>query len=273
MSTRTSTPWLGVPDGVQQPQRPARDAEPDDEDRQALQLVPQPVGRAADAEGETPVGRGVADRGEQERQQVGGLAPDRSAEREVEDGVRDRRRTPTSANIATCMPSRPPRASAEARPSRSVTSASGSRPATQVAAEPDDAAHVVVRRAQRCRPGCRGRRPSRPAPRGCAAPPARRGPAARCRRTRRRPRPAAAPRAATSRRIALNPHCASENRVRSARAAAGCSRGRSPRASGRGSPATRARSRVPIARSEWPLISGATSGSSALRSVDRSTSM
>lgn len=32
-------------------------------------------------------------------------------------------------------------------------------------------------------------------------------------------------------------------------------------------------SREPIARSEWPEISGATSGSSALRSVDRSTSM
>lgn len=32
-------------------------------------------------------------------------------------------------------------------------------------------------------------------------------------------------------------------------------------------------SRDPIARSECPEISGATSGSSALRSVDRSTSM
>ena len=32
-------------------------------------------------------------------------------------------------------------------------------------------------------------------------------------------------------------------------------------------------SRVPIATSEWPDTSGATSGSSALRSVDRSTSM
>ncbi len=32
-------------------------------------------------------------------------------------------------------------------------------------------------------------------------------------------------------------------------------------------------SREPIARSEWPEISGATSGSSAFRSVDRSTSM
>ena len=32
-------------------------------------------------------------------------------------------------------------------------------------------------------------------------------------------------------------------------------------------------SRVPIARSEWPEISGATSGASAARSVDRSTSM
>ena len=32
-------------------------------------------------------------------------------------------------------------------------------------------------------------------------------------------------------------------------------------------------SRVPMARSEWPLISGATSGSSAARSVDMSTSM
>lgn len=32
-------------------------------------------------------------------------------------------------------------------------------------------------------------------------------------------------------------------------------------------------SREPIARSEWPEISGATSGSSALRSVERSTSM
>ncbi len=32
-------------------------------------------------------------------------------------------------------------------------------------------------------------------------------------------------------------------------------------------------SRVPIARSEWPEMSGATSGASAARSVDRSTSM
>ncbi len=32
-------------------------------------------------------------------------------------------------------------------------------------------------------------------------------------------------------------------------------------------------SRVPIARSEWPEISGATNGASAARSVDRSTSM
>lgn len=32
-------------------------------------------------------------------------------------------------------------------------------------------------------------------------------------------------------------------------------------------------SREPIARSEWPEISGATSGSRALRSVERSTSM
>lgn len=32
-------------------------------------------------------------------------------------------------------------------------------------------------------------------------------------------------------------------------------------------------SRVPMARSEWPEINGATSGSSALRSVERSTSM
>ena len=31
-------------------------------------------------------------------------------------------------------------------------------------------------------------------------------------------------------------------------------------------------SRVPMARSEWPVISGATSGSSAARSVERSTS-
>ena len=32
-------------------------------------------------------------------------------------------------------------------------------------------------------------------------------------------------------------------------------------------------SRLPIAMSEWPEISGATSGSRARRSVDRSTSM
>ncbi len=32
-------------------------------------------------------------------------------------------------------------------------------------------------------------------------------------------------------------------------------------------------SREPMARSEWPEMSGATSGSSALRSVERSTSM
>ena len=77
---------------------------------------------------------------------------------------------------------------------------------------------------------------------------------------------------ATSARIALNPHCASENRT-----------ARVPRSNrlypremtSRFIPRTTREprpSRVPIARSEWPEISGATNGSNAARSVDRSTS-
>ena len=95
-------------------------------------------------------------------------------------------------------------------------------------------------RLPRRRRGCPGHRPSRRVPPQSADPPVRPGREARCRIATRRPAPVAAARA-TSRRMALNPHCASE-----------------PRAS-----------RVPIATSECPDSSRATSGSSAARSVDR----
>ena len=64
----------------------------------------------------------------------------------------------------------------------------GSAPVAKPLSKPRDALAGRRRRWPRCRPGCRGRRPSRPAPRGCAARCARRAPAARCRRTSRCPR-------------------------------------------------------------------------------------
>ncbi|CAM5285789.1 hypothetical protein SGLAM104S_06814 [Streptomyces glaucescens] len=78
---------------------------------------------------------------------------------------------------------------------------------------------------------------------------------------------------ATSRRIALNPHWASEKRAwsepRRMRLYERLMNSRLAPRTTREPPA----SREPIARSEWPEMSGATSGSSAFRSVDRSTSM
>ena len=56
-------------------------------------------------------------------------------------------------------------------------------------------------------------------------------------------------------------------------AGSGCRRARSARAWARARPARRRARRVPMARSEWPESSGATSGISARRSVLRSTSM
>ena len=78
---------------------------------------------------------------------------------------------------------------------------------------------------------------------------------------------------AASARIALNPHCASENPtpsvVRSSRL---YPREMTSRFAPRTTRDPRA-SRVPMATSLWPDSSGATRGSSAFRSVDRSTSM
>ncbi len=80
-------------------------------------------------------------------------------------------------------------------------------------------------------------------------------------------------RSATSLRIALNPHCASENRAaRLERRIRLYAREMNSRFGPRTTRELRA-SREPIARSEWPEISGATSGSSAFRSVERSTSI
>ena len=89
------------------------------------------------------------------------------------------------------------------------------RPAANVRTIRAVPTQVVVRGAGRRGRGCRRRRSSRPAPRGCAARCARRGAAARCRRTSRRPRPRGAARRATSVRTALKPHCASRTRVAS----------------------------------------------------------
>ncbi len=72
--------------------------------------------------------------------------------------------------------------------------------------------------------------------------------------------------------IALNPHWASENDtpivLRRSRLYEREMNSRLPPRTTREDPA----SRVPIATSEWPESSGATSGSSAARSVDRSSS-
>ena len=79
-------------------------------------------------------------------------------------------------------------------------------------------------RCARCRPASRGRRPSRPAPRGCAARCARRAPATRCRRTSPGPRPAAAGARATSARTRLEPALRIGEAGRAAsRAGSGCS--------------------------------------------------
>ena len=195
VSTATSTPrWL-LPAACTSQSAPLVTASPIAEDQQPLRLVTQRVPATAHPEGEPPVGRGVPDRGEQQRQRVGGPGAGPAAEQQVEGGVGHGRRDPDQPEHRHLHPE-PPGAGVRRRAAEPLGDVGEREPAgEQVAAEPEDAADVVVRRPQRCRPGCPSRRPSPPAPRGSAARPARRAPAARCRRTTRRPRPAAAPRA------------------------------------------------------------------------------
>ncbi len=147
----------------------------------------QPVA-PAHAERQPAVGRGVAHRGQRQR-----------------DGVR-----PAGAERGRAAAGTGTR-----RPACSHADAEEARHRA-VRQQPRHPAQVVQRGARRCPRASRGRRPSRPAPRGCAARAAGRAPAARCRRTsRRRARRGSSARAASP-RIALKPHWASEKRARSA---------------------------------------------------------
>ncbi len=65
-------------DSVQPGQRAAGDRQRDPEDHEALEVVAGRVGAAADPEGEAPVGCGIADRGEQQRDQVRRLGAERT---------------------------------------------------------------------------------------------------------------------------------------------------------------------------------------------------
>ena len=152
---------------------------------------------AAYPEGEAPVGGRVGDRRDGRASALAsGPWPRKTQQRGRQRTARRRRRTSWRART----PGRP-REPVERQLRRRQPGASASAP------------EVVGRRPHDVDRGCRGRRPSRPAPRGCAGRPARRAPASRCRRTSRCPRPAAAARSATSPRIALKPHCASEKRA------------------------------------------------------------
>ena len=176
---------------------------------------------AADAEGQPAVGRGVGDRGDQQGDQVGRLGAGDLAQPEVEQEVRERAEhaDPAEPDQLAEHPARHPGhgrrhlgVAAELGPQPGDRDAAGARsPGSAGRRRPDPAW-----RWPRCRPGCPGRRPSPPAPRGSAARRAGRGPAARCRRTSCCPRPAAAGRPPPSRRMALKPHWASENEADSA---------------------------------------------------------
>ena len=76
-------------DGAEQRQRAARHREAKAEDDQALKLMsggPIP----AHAEGESTIRRGIGDRGEQQRGEVGGLRAQRMAKQQKQQQIRER---------------------------------------------------------------------------------------------------------------------------------------------------------------------------------------
>ena len=175
-------------------------------------LVADAVGAPADSEGVPAVDRGVADRGQQQRRGVGPLRAHGAAEQQEQREVGQRREHADHRETQQLR-------AAGRRPVRRRAHRRGA-PAARCAPRPERVPGARCRggpplRWRRCRRASRGRRPSRPAPRGCACPSARRARAARCRRTSSGPRRAGSSSRARSARIALNPHCASENRVAS----------------------------------------------------------
>ena len=165
----------------------------------------------AHAEGEAAVGRGVADRGEQQRGDVRALRAHRPAQEQEEREVGQRRRDADrgephelrgepARHVVAGVRRQLGRRGCARRPARGrAARCRGGRPS----------------RSPRCRRGSRGRRPSRPAPRGCAG----RARSASTSSSVSKNQPVSSTSGSSSRarsaRIALNPHCASENRVAS----------------------------------------------------------
>lgn len=75
---------------MQREQRPAGERQPDPEDHQSLELVRHRAVRAAHAEGESPVGRGIAHRRDQQRREVRHLRSDQRLQHHVEQQIGQR---------------------------------------------------------------------------------------------------------------------------------------------------------------------------------------
>jgi hypothetical protein len=131
--------------GRHQPQDRAGEPEPQREDRQALDLVAQPVLGAADAEAEPAVGGGVRDGGEEQRHEVRLHRAGHLAQAEVEDGVRDRGEHPDHDEHRHLEP-QPSGACLRGDPAEPDSHlAQREPPARQAGPEPYDAAQVVQR--------------------------------------------------------------------------------------------------------------------------------
>ena len=77
-------------EAVQYKQRSTCEAQPEREDQQPMELVARCAAATADAERECAVGRGVADRRQQQRRQVGGLGAHRGMQHQVQQRVGQR---------------------------------------------------------------------------------------------------------------------------------------------------------------------------------------
>ena len=149
--------------------------QPQPEHHQALQLVPAGAGGPRDAEGEPPVDRGVAHRGDRQRHQVGQLRTERAAAEDEQQQVGQRAQHPDGAEPDAAGAAAPARLPAAAEPAAAAgRTGRGSRPAAaRRSPAPGPAGPPRAGRPARCRrcpPGSPGRPPSPPAPREIRSP-------------------------------------------------------------------------------------------------------